>query len=285
MKMIGFDEKFSLLCQEAFLTKNTLLSGFDLLLKANFFQDREGYFYSAFFNISIGMERILKIAIVTNYILENGYKNPTLAQQKELRDKFGHKIELLYQECQRLREVYCNNTNPLTALDEKIIGFLHEYAVKTRYHNLNEVCEPKNSKSPLSKWLEISKEVYEKYTPPSTREKAGLNLLYKMDREGITNKPTNQLDSHGQVMFVFDILHCQYIIEKSRPLIIWRIVEILQPMHFLLWEMSRRASEYEINNNIKTMVIPHYEDFFYFLLADKADIKRRKKWLDIFNRY
>jgi len=31
------------------------------------------------------------------------------------------------------------------------------------------------------------------------------------------------------------------------------------------------------------MVIPHYEDFFYFLLADKVTIKRRKKWLDIFN--
>ena len=32
------------------------------------------------------------------------------------------------------------------------------------------------------------------------------------------------------------------------------------------------------------MVIPHYEDFFYFLLANKADIKRRKKWLASFNR-
>ena len=31
------------------------------------------------------------------------------------------------------------------------------------------------------------------------------------------------------------------------------------------------------------MVIPHYEDFFIFLLADKDSIKRRKKWLSIFN--
>jgi hypothetical protein len=34
---IGFDKNFSLLAQEAHLAKNTLLSGFDLLLKANFY--------------------------------------------------------------------------------------------------------------------------------------------------------------------------------------------------------------------------------------------------------
>ena len=61
MNLIGFDRKFTLLTQEAHLAKNTLLSGFDLLLKANFFQDKDGYFYSAFFNLSIGMERLLKL--------------------------------------------------------------------------------------------------------------------------------------------------------------------------------------------------------------------------------
>lgn len=63
MKQIGFDKKFILLAQEAHLTKNTILSGFDLLLKANFFQDKDGYFYSSFFHISIGMERLLKLAL------------------------------------------------------------------------------------------------------------------------------------------------------------------------------------------------------------------------------
>lgn len=47
MNLLGFHKKFSL-AQEAHLTKNTLLSGFDLLLQANFFQDKDGYFYSAF---------------------------------------------------------------------------------------------------------------------------------------------------------------------------------------------------------------------------------------------
>jgi hypothetical protein len=91
------------------------------------------------------------------------------------------------------------------------------------------------------------------------------------------------LDESGHPMMAFDCLHRQYVIEKSAPLVIWRLVEILRPIHFLLEAMAHKAGEYETDNGHKSMIIPHYEDFFYFLLADKSSIKRRKRWLDIFN--
>ena len=103
MNQIGFDKRFSLLAQEAHLAKNTLLSGFDLLLRANFFQGKDGYFYSAFFHISIGMERILKLAVVTHYMLTNNYQTPTI---KQLKKDFGHDIRTLYGECQKLMSQY-----------------------------------------------------------------------------------------------------------------------------------------------------------------------------------
>ncbi len=103
MKQIGFDKQFTLLAQEAHLTKNMILSGFDLLLKANFFQDKDGYFYSSFFNISIGMERLLKLAVVTHYMLTNNYSTPTIVQ---LKNKFGHDVKTLYDECVRLMPEY-----------------------------------------------------------------------------------------------------------------------------------------------------------------------------------
>ncbi len=110
-----------------------------------------------------------------------------------------------------------------------------------------------------------------------------MNLLYKMDRDGQSNEFTSHLNE-GHPMMVFDCLHRQYVIERSAPLIIWRLVEVLKPIHFLLEAMAYKAADYEVANKISSMVIPHYEDFFYFLLADKSSIKRRKKWLDIFQR-
>jgi len=282
MRQIGFYKKFSLLTQEAHLAKNALLSGFDLLLKANFFQDKDGYFYSAFFHISIGMERILKLAVVTDYMLSNNYQTPTI---KQLKKDFSHDIKTLYLESLNMMPRYLPNVivPNRTNNDNALIDFFTEYGTGTRYFNLNEVCEAKMDRSPLDKWLDLSRSIYEEYTLSQIRQKSAMNLIYKMDRVGSRNGFTFHLDEHGHQMTGFDCIHRQYLIEKSAPLIIWRLIELLQPIYFLLKAMACKATDYEIENKISSMVIPHYEDFFDFLLAEKSTIKRRKKWLEIFN--
>jgi len=225
----------------------------------------------------------LKLAVITHYMLSNKYQTPTI---KQLKREFGHDIRTLYDECQKLMSQYRHNPSALTVRtksDDALIDFFTDYGIGSRYFNLNEVCETKMERSPLDKWLDLARAVYEENTPPQVREKSGLNLLYKMDRERMPNQFTMHLNEDGHPMMVFDCLHRQYLIEKSTPLIIWRIIENLQPIYFLLEGMAERATEYEIANNISSMVIPHYEDFFHFLLADKVTIKRRKRWLDIFN--
>lgn len=283
MKQIGFDKKFTLLAQEAHLTKNTILSGFDLLLKANFFQDKDGYFYSSFFNISIGMERLLKLAVITHHMLTNSYSTPTV---KQLKNQFGHDVKTLYGECVKLMPTYHPKRTKQPSLeteDQALIDFFTEYATNSRYFNLNEVCEARMDRSPLDKWLEIARSVYERHTPHQVRHKCAMDLMYSMDRTGRPNGFTTYLDESGHPMMVFDCLHRQYVIQKSAPLVIWRLVEILRPIHLLLEAMAHKASEYEKSQGKPIMIIPHYEDFFYFLLADKAAIKRRKRWLGIFN--
>lgn len=283
MQLVGFDKKFTLLAQEAHLTKNSILSGFDLLLKANFFQDKEGYFYSSFFHISIGMERLLKLAIISDYMLMNNYKTPTT---KQLKSQFGHNITTLYGECMKLMPVYLSDSSKHPSVepeDTALIDFFTEYANGSRYFNLNEVCEAKMSRSPLDKWLEIAKATYDKHTPSHIRSKSMMDLAYDMDKSGFSNRFTSNLSESGNPLTLFDCYYRQYFIQKSAPLIIWRLITLLRPIHYLLEAISDKASEYENKMGKREMVIPSYEDFFYFLLADKRDIKRRKRWLAIFN--
>jgi hypothetical protein len=94
MRQIGFTQKFTLLTQEAHLTKNSLLSGFDLLLRANYFQDKDGYFYSSFFHLTIGLERLMKLAVISDYMLKNGYTAPG---DRYLRNELGHEIGTMYE--------------------------------------------------------------------------------------------------------------------------------------------------------------------------------------------
>jgi hypothetical protein len=283
MNHIGFDKKFTLLAQEAHLAKNTLLSGFDLLLKANFFKDTDGYFYSAFFHLSIGMERILKLAVVTHYMLENDYKTPTI---KQLKKEFGHNVSGLYEECRKLVPMYRASGSPVVELsdeDASLVDFFADYGIGSRYFNLNEVCEMQMDRSPLLKWLDIARSLYEDHTSWRVREKAATGLMYKMDKNGPPNDFTCNLDEGGHPMTVFDCLHRQMVVAKSAPIAIWRIIEILRPIHYLLESMAHKSRAYEERINHRQMVIPHYEDFFYFLLADRDSIKRRRTWLRLFN--
>ncbi|VWB15315.1 hypothetical protein BLA14095_00429 [Burkholderia lata] len=282
MDHIAFSNQFSLLSQESHLTKNTILSGFDLLLKANFYQDKDGYFYSAFFHLSIGLERILKLALVTHHMLANQYRTPTIKQLKA----FGHDIKSLSEHCNGLvREYSSEGGDPLVGGDgdAQLIEFISEYGVQSRYFNLNEICEAKMNRSPLYKWLDVAIALYHAHTAAPARERAALNLMYKMDRAGLANGFTYNLTEAGHPMTQFDCFHRQYVIEKAAPLAIWRIVENFRPIHFLLESMASRAREYEAENGIARMVIPHYEDFFYFLLAEKDSVKRRRQWTKIFN--
>lgn len=225
----------------------------------------------------------MKLAVITHYMLNNNYSTPTI---KQLKKQFGHDVQSLYDECMALMPVYHPDRTKqprLDTLDQSLIEFFADYATNSRYFNLNEVCEAKMDRSPLDKWRELAFEVYECHTSYQVRERCALGLLYKMDRAGQQNGFTSHLNEAGHPMTVFDCLHRQYVIEKSAPLVIWRLVEAMRPIHFLLESMAEKAGEYELSRGERAMTIPHYEDFFYFLLADKATIKRRKKWLDIFN--
>lgn len=57
-------------------------------------------------------------------------------------------------------------------------------------------------------------------------------------------------------MMVGDCRYRQLVIRKSAPLAIWRVIEMLRPIHSLLEAMSERASSYELNHSIQAMVIP-----------------------------
>ncbi|WP_051156661.1 hypothetical protein [Herbaspirillum huttiense] len=226
----------------------------------------------------------MKLAIVSEYMLKNNYATPT---EGYLKDKYGHKLNVLYEKTIEIANQYSLHKDEIPKVgttDHKILDFLTTYSTRTRYFNLNELGKPTNDKSPLEEWLKITQSIYREYTAGHIIEKSGMSLMYKMDREGTGNGFTRILDFDGHPMMLFDIYHRQLIIQKSAPLIIWRIIELFQPIYFLLDELSRMATIYEAENGIKNMVIPHYEDFFFFFLAMKSDIKRRKTWMPLFDR-
>src|SRR5262245_565743 len=145
-----FSQTFSLLQQEGHLTKHTLLTGFDLLLKANFTDTHIGHYYSAFFQISIGIERLLKLTAITDYMLENNFSPPT---DKELKSQYGHKIKTLYSHCIDICNKRSEGTHTLpeeNSNEAAVLDFLDNYANQARYYNLSQLSNKTLATSPLA---------------------------------------------------------------------------------------------------------------------------------------
>lgn len=282
MRHLGLPEEFTLLTQEAHLAKNAILSSFDLLLQANFYQKKDGYFYSGFFNLTIGLERMMKLAVVSDYMLENNYRAPT---DKELRKGFGHYLNTMYQHMVTLSTKYNDAEIRLPDLDSddhKLLEFLSKFAAKSRYYNLDELGKRTDSPSPLQEWWEIGSSVYEEYTAWHVRERQQRSIFQAMDTRGIHNGFTREMDFDGQLMTVFDVFYRQHVTKKSASLMIWRILELFRPVHDLLDQISHHAHENGIEERRGEFVIPHFSDFFYFFNADRDSARRRKRWLTLF---
>jgi hypothetical protein len=282
MRHIGMSKKFSLLTQEAHLTKNALLSSFDLLLKANFFQEKDGYFYSGFFHLSIGLERLMKLVVVCDFMVKNKYKTPT---KKELMS-YGHNIKELYNHTTNLSKEYLSKEiekpeEYSSNLD--LINLLSRFGISSRYYNFDEISNSTQDKSPLEEWARLCDKVYREETDGNKIEREYLKIIYSLDKSGRGNDFTYYLNFDGNPMTVVDILYRQYYVKKATPIIIWKIITLFKPMYEILEKITEKGADYEIQEKMKVMEMPHFEDFFYFFLAMKQDTLRRKRWLDIFH--
>ncbi len=103
------DIRFKLLNREAALVSSLLSNGladFRSISKGN------GYYYQAFYSISIGLERLLKLLVLSKN------KNNSVKA-------FNHDIKKLFSEL--------NVTFKKDSIEQLIVNFLHDFASKNRY--------------------------------------------------------------------------------------------------------------------------------------------------------
>ncbi len=285
---LNFSETFNFFSQECFLARNSILSGFDFLLKTRLNEEKDGYFYSAFFQLSIGIERLLKVIIITDYMLDNNLELPPEAEFR----KHGHDILKLYYFCTKINDKYSSKEFSYpqeSTINLQVLNFLSEYAKTTRYYNLNQLSIPSKANfgqtkyPPIAEWFYISENILKKELTTlqwQRLEKQGESILLNLK----DNNFTSLLDFDNQIMTTFDVIWRMTRYQKSIPHVIWILMELLKPTYYLMNKISEKSSQIEHDNGITKMRIPFLYEFFYFLLSNRSDTLKRKKWLDIFNR-
>lgn len=151
--------------REAALVRSLIGSGVTALGRANY-ANQTGEYYTAFFGLSIGLERLAKLILVVDYGISSGGQMP---EQKVVR-KFGHKLIDLTRAVDTLvgsRHLSLEFSRPRDAISAKIIECLDSFADagRGRYANFASLRDPNFSKEePIRQWWgEVAELILQKH--------------------------------------------------------------------------------------------------------------------------
>ena len=118
---------------------------------------KTGTYYEAFFALSIGFERLSKIAIILDYAIDHDGAFPSDKRLKNI----GHDLDRLLCESRRIRAKHPITDHmsmfPEDAVITKIISFLSSFAQTARYYNLDflHARVSGDSDDPLRVWHDL----------------------------------------------------------------------------------------------------------------------------------
>lgn len=142
--------------QEAMLVRHLVGSGATSLGRANY-ADQMGEYYTAFFGLSVGLERLSKLIMVVDYAISHSGAMPP---ETVVRD-FGHKIEALLDHADKIASKHSLELRfprPDAPISAKIIECLEAFADarRGRYANFAALGNPNLSQNePVRKWWDV----------------------------------------------------------------------------------------------------------------------------------
>lgn len=248
-----------LLLKEAGLASNCLGQGLTILKKATFVQ--KWNYYQAFFLLTIGMERLLKIIIITKYRTENQGLFPSDSHLRQL----GHDIKKLIS----IVDTYEFDTDEKEYITDEIqldiIDFFTTFAKGSRYYNIDALVGSEKQKDPLLEWKMIQ-----------TKIKTKEGLVSKPLPKGYTQFINEfamfvHYDEEGNFINSAEDFYKDWnILEKLQGFSIYHVWRILQILVDKL-----RSLEYKGNFSISL------REFFPYFIKDwdkDIDVKTWEDW-------
>lgn len=231
----------------------------------------KGAFYSSLFNLSVGLERLLKSIVIMNHMIKNNLAPPSKKQLKQ----YGHDIKQLYDAAVLIsgeRNENVPEQSTLQEVDKEIIALLSDFSQTTRYHNLDALSSSQNKEDPLVHWNRIILLLLEKDVTKRQKEKvlkAASSVVGQIDditatiMQGLDKAPISTAEA-----LALPGLH-----EQAAKYAVLRILNVLSPLRDLISNLSHDAYKYPSINPF-----PQMQEFLEWIYTDRQYVLRKRKW-------
>ncbi len=276
--LIAFSATWFLLEQEGLLAQACLCNGLTALRRANL-GDKKGLFYSAFFELSIGFERTLKLVLILDHMARNQLVPP---DGKAVED-YGHKLRVLFD----VTKTVCA-THGVTALDAfqpdslpiVILGFLDVFAHPGgRYSNINKLTGHKHQAmaDPIVQWGDIVNRIMREHATRNDRQRAVMNGDVASAAFGdaaaclISDMDQRQLD-------ITRLFARASELDAADRHAIYALVTLIAALREVIDSLCGSAWEASSAGRSGMSYVPDMKEFFHFAWADRQYVMRKRRW-------
>jgi hypothetical protein len=274
-----FRDSFLLLQQEGSLIRTLIAQGLTSLRSANV--NKKGDYYAAFFGLSIGLERLLKVIIILDYMARNDLRAPTGLMVKKSGGRSGHDLlELLKNTCLITTKAAAHPLASLvpSSLEYEIIKHLSDFGESCgRYANLEALASGHAQLDPLCEWKTIVVKILE--TDVSTRRKEVVRTqatALAKDISHFTLARSHDLD--GQQLSLQELVETTWMTDLAANRAVLRIFRILGPLRNLLEDVNDRVLTENHRLDSEHAPVPFMHEFLDFVENDDKIILRKKRW-------
>ncbi len=272
---MSFRSSFYLLSDEGHLIRACLGAGLTDIRNANY-ADGRGRYYSGFFHLTNGIERMAKITLILHHMSTNRLATP---DPQDIR-RFGHDLV-------KLAKSVASITEPRAAkelravltegIEHEMISFLSRFGHKARYHNIHSLNAGEQTLDPLTEWNSILSQIIKEDIP----KKSALRVEHNAHIIDSIMGNSAYVLHHGldrQPLSLKQAFHQTGILNRAQAHAQVRLFRILKPLGDALGDASNRAQATNLMIDPETFGIPYMSEFVNFLRSDPRSIRTRKRW-------
>jgi len=270
----SFPDSFVLLQQEGFLIHSSITLGLTALRNAHV--GDKGPYYTAFFQLAIGLERIMKAVLILDHMAENDLRPPTTAVLK----RHGHKLIALFESMRSMGT--SSQPHPLAtvqpgSIEYDILEHLSDFANGARYFNLDTLSSRRAQGDPLERWNRILSRILAEDVP--TREKARVGFEAAVVADALSGHAKFIVHGLDKKLLSFEeALELPALSSVAARYAIYRVFLLLVPLKAVLAAATDRVMGLDLARGAQAPSVPYMHEFLRFVWLDRPLILRKKRW-------